>query len=366
MPTDRKTLSYLRLADEKVRKRAYAEALQAVMLARSSDPGNPYALAYEERIRDLLAQEESEPVTFDPDEDSCTIEDPAVACSNEILSILDGVNNLITQTEYEQALREIRRARHLDPADNDVHLLEEKIRAAFERQLEMEFSRNERVSVRKFISSLVESACHSASRGEFDAAFQSITQGALLDPDDDTLKECASLVTVARNQRNALVEEQQTASHCLASLLDACHKQDTIRHHAYSARTHILDGTYDDALLEIALALTIEPTNRDLRELEQEAWQAKAHATARDEASRCCDGTARLTRLYLLAADEYGHHGEFNGALDLIAKMRALDPSNPDARKAEIKIRQLEVRSKQQTRETLHPLEQQEQVTDGR
>jgi tetratricopeptide (TPR) repeat protein len=344
MPTDRKTLSYLRIADEKVREEAFVDALRAVRRAKSSDPENPYVLAYEERILGLLGHEGCDLFFHESDAPADEPGDPALVRTNEILSILNGVTDLIARAEYESALIEIRKARQLDPEDEDVRSLEERIRAAFERQLELEFSRNERVSVRTFISSLVETACASAAQDEFEVAFQQITQGALLDPNDESLKQCASLVTIARNQWTSRRDEREAASHCLAAILDSARKQDVVRHHLYVARTCLLERAYDDALLEIALALTIDPANGDVRQLEQEVWQARTHATAREEASRYCDDTIRLMRLYLLAAEEHVRNGEFEGAIDLIAKMRALDPANPEAKKAEIKIRQLEVR----------------------
>jgi uncharacterized membrane protein len=60
--------SLLRRADEKVRKKQYAEALEDARSAYSLDATNMYARAYEERIVELMMEESREQQVNDPEQ----------------------------------------------------------------------------------------------------------------------------------------------------------------------------------------------------------------------------------------------------------------------------------------------------------
>jgi tRNA U54 and U55 pseudouridine synthase Pus10 len=113
--------------------------------------------------------------------------------------------------------------------------------------------------------------------------------------------------------------------------------------------------------MEIALGMTNDPENADLKALEEEIVKAQADAeiaemevsqetTTSDIKSEERD---QLIWIHLRAADELQKQKEFAQALDELAKAYVIDPLNKEVKKAEIRVRQNEIRHAQQTGQTL-------------
>jgi hypothetical protein len=107
--------------------------------------------------------------------------------------------------------------------------------------------------------------------------------------------------------------------------------------HVDQAREYFMAGRFDDALAEVALGLALDPENRLLALLEKEIWKQQNENTELDPERE------QLVRLHLLSADEFAKRGDLMRALDEIAAAYAIDPSNKETRKAEMRIRQMEL-----------------------
>jgi tetratricopeptide (TPR) repeat protein len=155
---------YLKLADRLVKQGDYAGALQAIAKAREVEPGNRYAIAYEERVRHLLQESENQgpfsllPGTLPPASGASTgiLEDfptaekqirkiatflpkapvkppppdsKNIAILSKVASLLSSANHYLTQQRFSLALETVARATLLDPKNKDIRTIEERIRA---------------------------------------------------------------------------------------------------------------------------------------------------------------------------------------------------------------------------------------------
>jgi hypothetical protein len=113
--------------------------------------------------------------------------------------------------------------------------------------------------------------------------------------------------------------------------------------------------------MEVALGMTIDSENAELKALEEDIIKAQADAEISElEAAQVTNDPDmkseerdQLIWIHLRAADELQKQKEFAQALDELAKAYVIDPLNKDVKKAEIRVRQNEIRHAQQTGQTL-------------
>jgi hypothetical protein len=164
---------YLKLADRLVKQGDFAGALQAIAKAREVEPGNRYAIAYEERVRHLLEQSEnpgSSPLSGpnapgSSNQSAGMLEDfptaekqirriatvlpktPAkpsarppqpdsknIAILTKVASLLTTANEHLVQQRFNLALETVARAALLDPKNKDIRTIEARIRATQEEE----------------------------------------------------------------------------------------------------------------------------------------------------------------------------------------------------------------------------------------
>jgi len=113
--------------------------------------------------------------------------------------------------------------------------------------------------------------------------------------------------------------------------------------------------------MEIALGMTIDPENSDLKILEEDIVKAQADAEIAElevtqgttDSNIKSEERDQLIWIHLRTADELQKQNEFAQALDELAKAYVIDPLNKEVKKAEIRVRQNEIRHAQQTGQTL-------------
>ena len=74
---------------------------------------------------------------------------------------------------------------------------------------------------------------------------------------------------------------------------------------------------------------------------------------------------ARLIRLHILAAEEFAKNGDFVKALDGLAKAYVIDPANTEIKRAEVRIRQAELRHHQASGSPLKLVYHHDRVVNG-
>jgi tetratricopeptide (TPR) repeat protein len=117
-----------------------------------------------------------------------------------------------------------------------------------------------------------------------------------------------------------------------------------VAYHVNRARRLMEGETYEDALAEIALGLTLDPGNAELRQMEAALWELQNAKVARESHSTTSEEDDRLIRIHLAAAEQFQKKGDFGRALDEIAKAYQIDPLNAEIKQRENEIRQEELR----------------------
>ncbi len=348
---------YLKLADKCVREGNLAGALGLIQKARAENPDNRYAEAYEERVKALMPPDAGqEPAAPLPETrnamPSAPPAEPAMPLA-EIVGLLSKAYDALSNSDFSGALAILGEARQLDPTNGDITALEEQISAAVSAPSTPAGTGTHYAVVRSTIQAYCEEACDLAAHGEFMEAMQLVARGFVLDPADRDLLECERLINYSR----LLSDMQQTAMDAAAHRIEQDKLAEDallgrLAHHLARGRELMTAAAFDEALTEIALGQLIDPTAQSLHALEEEIWKRK-NASAREQADpRTNAETARLIRLQILAAEEFSRSGDFTRALDGLAKAYVLDPTNTDLKRAEIKIRQQELRHHQQSANT--------------
>lgn len=350
--------TFLKLADKCVREGNLAGALALIQKARAENPENRYAEAYEERVRALMPPDAGAPPATPLPPVVATAKVPAPPAApamplTEIVGLLSKAYDALSNSDFSGALAILGEARQLDPTNGDITALEEQISAAISAPSTPTGSGTHYAVVRSTIQAYCEEACDLAARGEFMEAMQLVARGFVLDPADRDLLECERLINYSR----LLSDMQQAAVEAAAHRIEKDRLAEDallgrLAQHLSRARELMTAAAFDEALTEIALGQLIDPTAQSLHALEEEIWKRK-NASAREHADpRTNAETARLIRLQILAAEEFARSGDFTRALDGLAKAYVLDPTNTDLKRAEIKIRQQELRHHQQSANT--------------
>jgi tetratricopeptide (TPR) repeat protein len=349
---------FLKLADKCVREGNLAGALALIQKARIENPDNRYAEAYEERVQALMPPDPGDalqppvPVNAQSPAAPAASAAPAMPLA-EIVGLLSKAYDALSNSDFSGALAVLGEARQLDPTNGDITALEEQISAAVSAPPTPAGTGTHYAVVRSTIQAYCEEACDLAARGEFMEAMQLVARGFVLDPADRDLLECERLINYSR----LLSDMQQTAVEAAAHRIEQEQLAEDamlgrLAHHLARARELMTAAAFDEALTEIALGQLIDPAAQSLHALEEEIWKRK-NASAREHADpRTNAETARLIRLQILAAEEFARSGDFTRALDGLAKAYVLDPTNTDLKRAEIKIRQQELRHHQQSANT--------------
>jgi tetratricopeptide (TPR) repeat protein len=361
-------MALLRLADKLVREGDHQGALTAILKARQMDPANRYAEAYEERVRSLLPGVAG----ADPGSPDDSPGDPpttAAPCSRlaEIVALLDQANTAIARADFPEALDYIGRARQLDPENGDICALEEQVRGACDSASPTSTeSLQDFEIVRSTLEAYTSEAMELTATGEYEEALHLVTKGFILDPTNEYLREAERHIIAARQIAEAHDEALAFAAEHYQRLLE---RERTLREefarHLDCARTLFRNGAYDDALTEIALGYTADPGNEELQTVERAVWQAKGASPSQAEYSARHEEMERIIRLHILAAEEFSKNGDFIRALDGLAKAYVLDPANKDIKRAEVRIRQAELRHHQASGSPLKLVYHHDRVVNG-
>jgi tetratricopeptide (TPR) repeat protein len=342
----------LKQADKLVRDGNLKAALALIRKVRCDDPENQYALAYEERVRSLLG-DSTDVETTQPEKVRAAGGKQASARVHplaEIVGLFSDAYDALSRNDFRGALDTLGRARQLDPTNADIPVLEEQIQLACRAATPSPSPDCYHAIVRSTIDAYIEEATDCAGRGQFDDALHLIARGFVLDPGDSGLRECERLVQTSRALMQRQQEEAERASAFLAHVPEAPEvRLNTGAHHYERAKEQLAVGAFDDALTEVALGLIQDPESSALQALERDIWTIKAARSSSNATPRTSGESSHLIHLHLLAADEFARCADFTRALDSLAKAYVIDPTNVELKRAEVRIRQQELRHHQQT-----------------
>jgi tetratricopeptide (TPR) repeat protein len=319
---------HLTRAKEFLERDAFDEALAEVAEGFSYDPENGDLKSLEQKIQEAYQrwqEKQSE------EEKNSQIED-----------LLFRAKELLSKELYDEALTSVTKAMVLNPSREDIKALEGEIEKA--QQAAEERKKTEENN--KVIQKCVFRAKECRMLRSYDEALAEIERALAVDP--------------AREDVIRLKEQTEQEFKEWKAQKEQDTREDALKQHVRQAREHLSKKVYDDALVEVALGLSIDPEYKDLKELEEQIIKAQAEGEIEQpEASEGPDDAKKneerdqLVWIHLRAADELQKQKEFAKALDELAKAYVIDPLNKEVKKAEIRIRQNEIRHAQQTGQTL-------------
>ncbi len=186
------SMTSLKLADKHVREGNFAAALALIQKARSEDPSNRYAEAYEERVRSLMdSPVAAEGAADRVDANRASADQPSSPPPlAEIVGFLSRAYDALSNNDYLGALDILGQARQLDPTNADIPVLEEQIQAACSAPPTASTPDIHYQIVRDTIQAYIQEACDLASRGEFDEAIHLVARGfRLIDKVDASIEQ---------------------------------------------------------------------------------------------------------------------------------------------------------------------------------
>ncbi|MCX6120859.1 MAG: hypothetical protein NTX44_04515 [Ignavibacteriales bacterium] len=316
-------------AREFLDREAFDEALTEVIEGYSYDPDSSELRALEQQIQDAHQQWQEK---LAQEEKNTKIED-------FVLKAKEYLNKEL----FEDALKTITEAIVLDPERDTLKAIEaeiEKAQQAFEKRKQTEENN-------KVIQKHLFRAKECRVLRSYEEALSEIDQALVIDPSREDLLDL-------KNQTQQDLADWQSQK-------DQNAHQESLKQHLRQAREYLAKKVYDEALMEIALGMTIDQENAELKTLEEDIVKAQADAEIAE--LEMTEGTTdstikdeerdQLIWIHLRAADELQKQKEFAQALDELAKAYVIDPLNKEVKKAEIRIRQNEIRHAQQTGQTL-------------
>jgi hypothetical protein len=339
---------YLRRADKLVKDGKYESALAEIIKARTTNPKNLYAIAYEERVRSILSKSkedgaESTEVTGNTPELE-QISNRAIAeakrsseaasrmqerlellkkqeeearnseslrrdaIRKKVSELFDRAQDLFRNGEYSRALDEVARINMIDPSNEEITVFEEKVRQ--EQEAALKKAEEER---------LKRQAEEEQRRREY------------------LKKELARIKREGEEKRRKEEETRKKA------------QTQKVMQHLTRARSLFQEGQYEEALSELAFIIVIDPLNEEMITLEQQI-RAEEDKRQNDELERYRrlqaeqqkkrEATQAKVRKQIETAEEYIKQEKYSDALRVIAAAYVLDPLNDSLQECEKQILQ--------------------------
>ncbi|MBP8975189.1 MAG: hypothetical protein KBG83_00585 [Bacteroidetes bacterium] len=333
---------HIQRAKDFLEHEAFDEALAEVAEGYTYDQNNRELVILEKKIQEAYAQWQLRQAEEEK--------------QKQIQEMVLSAKKFLSKHEFENALMEVTRAMVLDPENADIKALEQEIEASQEEDEERRRNEANTKAIKKLLFSAKEALIHH----DFDSALAEIESALQIDPQDE---ESLALKSSIQQQKEEWLKKKSDEEN-----------KEKIKSHIRQARKLLKEKVYDEALIEIAMGLTADPNNEDLKDLEEQVVAAQAQdETAKEESGENSilesplpdDEKSQLIYVHLRAADEFQKQNEFGKALDEVTKAYLIDPLNKEIKKAEIRIRQNQIRHAQQTGQTLKLIYPNDQQATG-
>ena len=322
----------LRNADRLVKENNCEGALAAIAQARSIDPLNPYAVAYEERVRGLIkAKTDFGPAgqgkSAGPPPPPATIKTPAPvapkppsdedlrkkegeqrqkAIDEKIGGLLKSVEQYRSRKEYQWALEELSRAALLAPDNQSILSMREQITKEMEEE-----QRRGAEEKKRWLE-------EQAQRKQL------------------LVKEQAERLKKEKEERQSRdVEARRKA------------QQEKVQQYLARSRAFLAAGKFDAALNELTFIVVIDPLNDEASALnaqikerqEQLRREEEERARQREEDQRKRrEAIEREIERQCAEALSLAEQGNTSDALFVVTRAYVIDPASPKVRDCEVQI----------------------------
>ncbi len=361
---------YLRRADKLVKKGHYSEALEEIQKARTFNPKNLYAFAYEERVRFVIKSQKNKKDTSSASPELEKISERSIAEA---------------QRSADLAVKRQQQIDKIKQEEEEAKKLDEQHRAA----------------IRKKINNLLLKAREYHANKEYTRALDEVVRIHMIDPSNSNATELeeriradhdAAIREAEAEREHKKQEEEKRRKELLKTELMRIRREgeeqkrkeeearlktqkEKVIQHLNHARKLCDDGYLDDALAELAFVVVIDPLHDEVVELEQrirvmEEEQHAAEIERLEREKRIHNQNRKETqsqiREQINNAKAYLRQNKFSDALRLISTAYRIDPLNNSLQQCEdeiIKARDAylqseEEKSRKQEEEKLHKQEE--------
>ena len=353
-PPSLDTATWLRRADKFVKDKSYEAALDAIAKARQLDPTNPYALAYEERVRALMRADKGS-VPSQPSKKEVREEDTRASPPP-----LEQISHLAMQQAQSNA------------AASAMHRHEISARKREEEDRKRQ-DENRKAALRSKLAAYVARAEQYLEKKEFDRSLGEISRALLLDPKN------AEVLSFEKRVHDAQEEAHQTREKERAKQLEEegrkrqeqlqterekirqeqqerKNKEDEARRQAQKQKidqylersgSYLAAGRLQEAQNELAFVVVIEPLNPQVLALQQQirdAYESQRlaeleHRRKKEEEERKKqEATKEAIQKHIENATKLAAAGSFTEALRVVTLAYVLDPLNEQIQSCENKI----------------------------
>ena len=286
---------------------------------------------------------------------------------------------LLAEGRYESALNELAFVVVIDPYNEEafdlqatIHERQEQARHEEEerQRRKEEQERQKRAAVDQAIRKHMDSALQLAKEGKFNEGLRIITRAYVLDPANVELPACEQKVIAMQEEamradearRRRQEEEDRKRKEEDLKRLEQEERDRLVRgesaaaeerrreakgkigQHLVDARTELSAGHYDNALAEVALAFLIDPFDADVRKMEEEILAAQEQSRRENQLTQegprqeeVEDEAANVEAVqsHVQEAQRLRAAGEYDRALDELAKAFIIDPLNEEVAQCE-------------------------------
>lgn len=320
----------------------------------------------------LLQKEKEEKLKRDEEERK-------IAQQEKVRQYLQHVNELFQAGKLDEALSELAFVIVIDPLNEEVLTLEQKILETQERQQQqqleqyqrqLEERQKKREAILATIRKHIENADLLAKQQKFTEALRTITRATVLDPINEELQQCESRVLalqeeyirqederkrelheqIRRQQEEELLRLEQAdrdrvmQGESQESLSRKQADKEKIAKYLERARQFLTEHHFEVALGEVALAFIIDPFDEDIKKIEQEILAARQQhqqknqstiqQTLQDELT-IKDDTEQTIKQHLQESERLRKEKQYSKAFNEVAKAFILDPLNTEIQKYE-------------------------------
>ena len=379
--TSEQISSYLTEASEYASEHEYSRALDEVAKAFLLDPLSEAVQKFESQLQAEFHEYQEEQHKKQEEE----------ARKNAINKHKTRAREFLDREAFDEALTEVIDGYSYDQDDADLKMLEQQIQDAHQQWIEKQAEEEKNIKIEDFVLKAKEYL----NKELFEDALKIITEAIVLDPELDALKSIEAEIEkaqhafemrkhseentkviqkhlfrakecrVLRSYEEAISEINQALAidparedlldlkkQMQQELIDWQAQKDqnanqaSLKQHLRQAREFLAKKVYDEALMEIALGMTIDPENVELKTLEEDIVKAQADAEIAEleatqettESNIKGEERDQLIWIHLRTADELQKQKEFAKALDELAKAYVIDPLNKEVKKAEIRV----------------------------
>lgn len=297
-------------------------------------------------------------------------EERMYAQQEKVRQYIQHVNELYLANKLDEALSELAFVIVIDPLNEEVLRLEQKILEMQEKQQQEQLElyqrqlderQKKRDAIANTIRKHIENADLLAKQKKFTDALRTITRATVLDPTNEELQQCEARILALQEEHIRQEEERKRELHeqihrqqeeellrleradrdrvlhgeSEESLIRKKSEKEKIAKYLERSRKFLAEGHFEVALGEVALAFIINPFDEEIKAIEQEILAAREeHQKQKNQSTQKAiheelaqkNSVDKKITEHLQEADRLRSEHQYSKAFNEVAKAFILDP----------------------------------------